>query len=106
MHQSESLLQKIIPANDSDIQTFFLCKILSNLLEELRNTLNISSSVCPLSGLVLGLSQNDNLFGIGGGINYGNNWSSMFFLFPAELIGGSEEISDASEIILLISATG
>lgn len=56
MHQSKTLLYKLLSFNNSEFQSVLFSQLLSLFLKELRDTLLIASPVCPFFSLTLSLS--------------------------------------------------
>lgn len=92
MHQSEALLGQIIANYLSVAEVVILCELLRNVAEVFRHTLDISSSISPLSGLISRFGQVDQSLELRHSLLYGDDVRSGVDLLSAEEIGRGEKV--------------
>ena len=92
MQQSEPFLQQFLTANHSHLQVMLLREVFSDLREELRSALHITSSVPPLPSLVASERQIDQSFRVGHRREEGYGGGGVWLRLPAELVSRGEEL--------------
>lgn len=73
-----------------------LAELFSKFFEELRSTLDIASTIRPLSCLVASVGKTDNPMHFGNSAIEVDQWSIWFFSFAAELVSRRKKIGNMS----------